>query len=466
MHHTNILSRATPNWVALFIMAASAFSLVACSDDEKNLAPDVNAGKDQLVKQNTRVKLIGEASVNSSHVDKAKLTYKWVFKSKPLHSTAKLIYSDQHTSGFIADMPGQYDLEFMATNGTFESAPDIMTINVIAIKGAPISHAGTDITGSICSSIRLNGDASRAGSKKSSNKLIAYDWKFISRPEASTALIVNNNKVSPSFTPDKEGVYKIGLVVTIDNLRSKMDAVKISVDANTRGAIARQGSCVDVHAYKVVRGQLRPSQYSLMSAGISAKLKRFPLLRGHYVRKGQKIVEFDCRVERTEKKSSDHKLRVAKQKFDVNKRLFKLNNISKLELDVSKAEYGIALEDQKRTRAVQSECIIRAPFSGIITEKHVQAFQHVTKGDPLFKLVNTSSLEVEMLISSRLLKEFGTNAKFSITLDETGKSVDAKIDRIVGVIDPVSQTVRVIGKLINPPGNLLPGMSGPVNFQN
>lgn len=463
MHRHNYNIPVPTKWVASIITVACALVLVACSDTEKDLIPVANAGKDKTVKQNAKVSLHGKASV-VKHADDAELKYKWSFASKPIHSTAKLINPKRSASNFIADMPGKYTVALVVINGSVESSLDKAVITAIAAKGAPISHAGRDIQGSICSPINLNGSASKASNKKTSNKKILYDWKFIIKPKSSLTVISNGDKVSPSFTPDQEGIYKIGLVVQIGKIKSKMDTVKVSIDSNTRGAIARQGSCVDSHVYKVVRGQLRPSQYTLMSAGISAKIKRFSLLRGNSVRKGKKIVEFDCRIERTEKKSADQKLLVAKQKYQVNERLHKLNNISQLELDVSKAEYAIAREEQKRTRAIQSECVIRAPFSGIITEKHVQAFQHVTKGDPLFKLVNTSSLEVEMLISSRRLREYGTNAKFTITLDEVGKPIDAKIDRVVGVIDPVSQTVRVIGKLINPPNNLLPGMSGQVNF--
>jgi len=81
-------------------------------------------------------------------------------------------------------------------------------------------------------------------------------------------------------------------------------------------------------------------------------------------------------------------------------------------------------------------------------------------------LVDTSNLEVEMVIPSRWLKRLSAGTVFAINLDESAQPVKARIDRNIGTIDPVSQTIRVIGTLISPPLSLLPGMSGEISFPN
>jgi hypothetical protein len=65
-----------------------------------------------------------------------------------------------------------------------------------------------------------------------------------------------------------------------------------------------------------------------------------------------------------------------------------------------------------------------------------------------------------------LLKKLANGTVFSLKLDEIDAPVKAKIDRNVGTIDPVSQTIRVIATLLSPPAALLPGMSGEVVFSD
>ena len=50
--------------------------------------------------------------------------------------------------------------------------------------------------------------------------------------------------------------------------------------------------------------------------------------------------------------------------------------------------------------------------------------------------------------------------KFEIKLDETGKSYPAKITRVNGKIDPISQTIKVAAVIDGEFKEISPGMSG------
>jgi len=447
-----------------FLVGLALAFLTACSGDGEGIQPVADAGQDQQVLQNITVKLTGNGSIESGKADNKNLQYRWSFKTKPPQSEARILPADQRQAEFDADVPGQYEISLVVVNGAIESVPDLAVITVSGVADAPVARAGEDQVVTVCSVVKLEGGGSRITKEKPGQRGISYDWRFLTKPKDSLAEIKDGTKANALFTPDKEGKYEVGLVVYDGQYKSPVDSVAITVRADPLRAISKQDTCLDKHAYEIIRGQLRPSQHALLSAGLSATLKNFDALQGNYVRKGARILEFDCRIERADKKSAEEKLALAKEKYEVNKRLRKLNNISELELTQTRSEYAIGLEEVKRAQAIVSECVIYAPFDGIITEKHVQAHQHVNKGDPLFKLVNTGSLEVEMVISSAWLKKIGQNGKFTITLDEVGSPIDARVDRVVGTIDPVSQTVQVIGKLVNPPKTLLPGMSGQVIF--
>lgn len=219
------------------------------------------------------------------------------------------------------------------------------------------------------------------------------------------------------------------------------------------------------HTQDGIRGQLKAREFAIIAAGLSGKITSFPVIHGQRVKKGQKLVTFNCRMEAAEKAVSIAKLGAAQSKLSTNIELQQYNNISHLEVSLSKAEVAIQKAELRRSRAILSECRIVAPFAGIIVEKFAQAHQYIREGEPLLELVNTSKLDIEMVIPSRLLTKLATNNTFTIKFDEIDAAVDAKVTRNMGVIDPVSQTIRVIGKLMKPLKQLLPGMSGEVSFK-
>lgn len=217
-------------------------------------------------------------------------------------------------------------------------------------------------------------------------------------------------------------------------------------------------------AENVIRGQLRARQFTKLAANLSGKLISFPVTVGQRLSKGQAIAVFDCQIEKAEKEVAQAKLGAAQSKLQVNTQLEKYKNVSELELSLSKADVAVQKAELTRIEAVLSKCTVTSPFSAVVSEKVAQAFQYVKEGEPLLELVDTSHLEVEMVIPSKWLKKLSNGTQFSLKLDEFETPVKAKIDRNVGTIDPVSQTIRVIGILITPPATLLPGMSGEVIF--
>ncbi len=212
------------------------------------------------------------------------------------------------------------------------------------------------------------------------------------------------------------------------------------------------------------RGQLRPVNFTQISAGIDAKLISFPVRAGNRVEEGEIIAEFNCAVERANSTIEQAREEAASRRVEVNERLRQLNNLSELELELSRSELDIARAEVERTSSIVSECIIRAPFSGTVTEKYVEAFQFVSRGEVLLELTDTRNLEIEMVLPSLNLLRYQPGQHFEFLIDETDQSVNALIDRVVNIIDPVSQTIRVIGTLVEPPDNLMPGMSGVVFF--
>lgn len=234
-----------------------------------------------------------------------------------------------------------------------------------------------------------------------------------------------------------------------------VDEIMSAINASTP-ALAVQG--------ETFRGQLRPMNFTQISAGLDGKLINFPVRAGNRVEEGDIIAEFNCAVERANNAIEVAQEEAAARTVEINERLRQLNNLSELELALSRSELDVARAEVERTTSIVSECVIRAPFSGTVTEKFVEAFQFVSRGEVLLELTDTRNLEVEMVLPSLNVRRYQPGRQFEFLIDETDQTVNAVIDRTVNTIDPVSQTIRVIGTLIDPPANLMPGMSGVVFF--
>lgn len=215
---------------------------------------------------------------------------------------------------------------------------------------------------------------------------------------------------------------------------------------------------------QLMRGQFRPVNFTVLSAGMDGKLEKFSVRPGSTVKKGELIASFACQTEQSNFEIALAREKAAEKSLDVNQRLNEYQNVSELELTMSESEVEIASAEVRRARAILGQCEIQAPFNATVTEKFVQAFQYVGQGDQLLEIVDTENLEIEMVLPSVTVQQYAQGRQFTITVDETSETLQAEIDRVVNVIDPVSQTIRVIGKLLEPHAGLMPGMSGVIHL--
>ncbi|MDY6792391.1 MAG: Ig-like domain-containing protein, partial [Thermodesulfobacteriota bacterium] len=101
-----------------------------------NDPPVANAGPDQTALQNSVVTLDGSGS---GDIDQDPLTYNWSFVTAPAGSTATLSDSSVVNPTFTADLTGIYEIQLMVNDGTVNSAPDTIMVNVFTLPTIEIS---------------------------------------------------------------------------------------------------------------------------------------------------------------------------------------------------------------------------------------------------------------------------------------------------------------------------------------
>lgn len=215
---------------------------------------------------------------------------------------------------------------------------------------------------------------------------------------------------------------------------------------------------------QLLRAQIKARESTQVASEMSGRISQLKIRDGERFTAGQLLVGFHCSMEEAQLTKAKATLEKKRKTHDVDVKLEKLRSISTLQLDVSKAEEAEAKADVGVAQAVLEKCVIKAPFSGKVVDVTARAYQSVGPGDPLLEIVNEKDLEVEFIAPSKALPQLKSGKVFKVTLDETGKTYNAKIARLGGRVDPVSQTIKVYGRITDNSAELLPGMSGAIQL--
>jgi membrane fusion protein (multidrug efflux system) len=209
-----------------------------------------------------------------------------------------------------------------------------------------------------------------------------------------------------------------------------------------------------------VRAQLIARRTTILSSEIAGKILELPIREGEAFREGQEIVAIDCAAYRARLAQMDAQVNRARRKAEALRLLDQRGATGKVDLDLAEIDLEAAQAEQQLAAIDASRCSIAAPFSGRVAELKVQRFQYVTAGQPIIDILSDQNLEVELLAPSRALSWLKPGTIFTVQIDELARNVSATVTRIGARIDPVSQSVKIFGKVDRGTADLVPGMSG------
>ena len=213
-----------------------------------------------------------------------------------------------------------------------------------------------------------------------------------------------------------------------------------------------------------LRGIVRAVHEAWLSSDLGARIEQLPLREGEAFAKGDLLVGFDCAGLAAELKSAEAKLRGEKLTYENNLRLAKSRAAGRLEVDLSEVKTAQAEAEVDSYRAKIEQCEVRAPYDGRIAQLRAHAHEIPPRTEPMMQIVGVEEVEIDMLLPAAWLRWLKPGARFTLAVDETGTTIEAEVARIAAVVDPVSQTVKVIGRFTGPADGVLPGMSGPAAF--
>lgn len=217
------------------------------------------------------------------------------------------------------------------------------------------------------------------------------------------------------------------------------------------------------------RGLVRAVQDATLSAGMAAQIVKMPVAEGGAFQKGDLLVEFDCDRPLAEKRAATAATQVEQKTVETNQELEHFDSIGRFDLLISVSKLNKAKAELDALNAQIKQCKVTAPFTGWVIENKLHLYESASVGQPLVRIVDVSQLELDVIVPSEWLLWLSQNQGFSFKVDETGVVHRAVVDRLLPTVDPVSKTVKVIGRILddqtNKTVNTTPGMSGTASFQ-
>lgn len=250
---------------------------------------------------------------------------------------------------------------------------------------------------------------------------------------------------------------------------------KVSSAENLQaGSVELRETDVDYTAEAVIEA-VRQSTVSAQIAGRIVDL-RFDV--GDTVKKGEVIARIDERAVSQAEAASVAQVREAqaalanaRAQYERSKQLLAQKFISQAALDQAEAAYKAAqarvsalLAGAGQAATERSFATIVAPYSGVVSARHVELGEMATPGKPLLTGFDPSTLRVVANVPQAQVAAIQAGAKARVEVPSLGRWVDVKGLVIVPSADPRTHTTRIRLELPEDVRGVYPGVYARAHF--
>jgi RND family efflux transporter MFP subunit len=234
----------------------------------------------------------------------------------------------------------------------------------------------------------------------------------------------------------------------------------------------------DVELTTSAEAVMEAVRQSTVSAQIAGRVVDLRFDVGDYVNKGEVIVRIDQRAASQALAASEAQvleaqaaLANARAQYERSKQLLSQRFISQAALDQAESAYRAA---QARVSALiagagqaateRSFATVVAPYSGVVSARHIELGEMATPGRPLMTGFDPSTLRVVATVPQAQVAAIQAGGKARIEVPSLGRWVDVKQMTIVPAADPRTHTTRIRLELPAEVRGVYPGVYARAHF--
>lgn len=232
---------------------------------------------------------------------------------------------------------------------------------------------------------------------------------------------------------------------------------------------SRPAKIVEVTAASGVRsfrfpGVVQAVQQATLTFPVSGRLVELPVDEGQEVAAGALLARLEEPRFSARLASSQAEYDKALADFRRAESLFASGNLTRRELDSRRATMKVAQGALNAAKEDVAATVMKAPFSGIVARRHVEAFQNVQANEPVITLQDLSAFDVLIHVPTRAVLKSDGSREARVSIEGiAGRSFPASVRSVATEPDPATQNYAVLLRMERPAGiNLLPGMAATV----
>jgi RND family efflux transporter MFP subunit len=216
---------------------------------------------------------------------------------------------------------------------------------------------------------------------------------------------------------------------------------------------------VDLTTGVPVSGTLSPGWEAQITSPFDDVMAEVLVREGQAVGKGQVLGRFSEDLVNANAASAKARLKSAAADYERQKNLLAEGAVSQRDLEAAESGWRAAQAEDAAASQQLSDATVRAPKAGVVTRRSVQTGTRVGKGDPLFVVANTSTLEFEASVPSEYVRVLRPGA--AVRLDVAGFDAGAirgQVARVNAQADAATRQVKVYVNVPNGNGRLVGGL--------
>lgn len=215
----------------------------------------------------------------------------------------------------------------------------------------------------------------------------------------------------------------------------KIDAIPVETMPATQGAIS---------SYLLFNSTVETEAAVEIYPQISGLVERIMAEEGDRVEEGDTLLFIDDDQLRLAVEEAEVNFEHLEKGFERTEVMFKRKLISNQDYENRRYEMDQARLRRERAKMELEYSIIGVPFSGVITERHVQVGARVGQSSKLFSLIKLDDMITRVFVPGQYLMAISADQEAVITSDFLqGKRFEGWVKRISPVVDPKSGTFKV-----------------------
>ena len=258
------------------------------------------------------------------------------------------------------------------------------------------------------------------------------------------------------------------IILLYFNFGCGSNAESKSSEKEKTAAIPVEASLVqvgDISAVFSSTANLEAENEATVVAKVSGVVKKLLVEEGYKVKQGQILAKLDDEQLRHRKNQALANLNKLKNDFERHKELFQQNLVSADTFDKIKYEYESLKAAFDLANLELNYTSIRAPISGVISERFIKVGNMININQPTFKITDFDPINAILYVPERHMSKLAKNQTVTLSVDAiSDQRYSGHVERISPIVDPNSGTFKVTVEVQDPQGKLKPGMFGRIDI--